>query len=398
LIAAVGAPAATLGIGYRQRRVAVATVLAQGRGDLIRHRYAEATAALRRGLAMIADLPGFDRQRRELAENLDLATRAGRIAEFHELAETIRFRYGLSPPPAEEAPTLIRLGRKAWEARDSLLRGLDGPSGPELGERVRTDLRDLVLLWADLRVRYASANEADRMKRDAVGLLTEAASLLGTSPSLERDRRAYLHASGPDEQSDLFGREPGSAWDHYDLGRSYLRSGEPDLAAEQFRRGLKLRPQDFWLNFYDGLCDFRLGRFEGAVNAFRVCIALSPETAECFYNRALAYQALGQLELALGDYDRALELSPRLTDARLNRAIIHFRQGHDETASADLEQALGTTASRSLLGLIHYNLALVRQARGEREVAIENAQAAMGFGNREARDLVRSLEGPSNSK
>jgi tetratricopeptide (TPR) repeat protein len=394
LIAAVVAPAATLGIAYRQRHDAVAAALARGRGGLRRHQYTEASAALRQGLAMIADLPGFDRQRRELAETLDLATRAGRIAELHELAESIRFRYGLSPPPAEEAPALIRLGRKTWEARDSLLRGLDGASAPEIGGRVRTDLRDLVLLWANLRVRYASANERDQASREAVDILTEAALLLGSNPSLERDRRAYSHTTGPDDGSDPFAREARSAWEHYDLGRSYLRSGKPDLAAEQFRLGLKLRPQDFWLNFYDGLCNFRLGRFDGAVNAFRVCIALSPEAAECYYNRALAYQALGQLELALGDYDRALELAPRLADARLNRGIIHFRQGHDETAIADLERASGTTSNQNLLGIIHYNLALVQQARGDREAAAQNARAAMGFGNPEARELVRRLERP----
>jgi tetratricopeptide (TPR) repeat protein len=82
------------------------------------------------------------------------------------------------------------------------------------------------------------------------------------------------------------------------------------LAAEQFRRGLRLRPQDFWLNFYQGLCDYRLGRFEGAVNAFRVCIALAPETAECYYNRALAYQAVDQLGPALEEH-RFLNRDPR---------------------------------------------------------------------------------------
>ena len=221
---------------------------------------------------------------------------------------------------------------------------------------------------------------------------------MGPSPSLERDRRAYSHATGLGRRDGpASGGSARSAWEHYDLGRSYLRSGEPDLAAEQFRRGLELRPQDFWLNFYEGLCDYRLGRFDGAVNAFRVCIALSPETAECYYNRALAYQALGRLDLALGDYDRALELAPRLTDARLNRGIIHLRQGHYEAAIADLERALGATASRGLLGLIHYNLALVRLARGEREAAAGHARAAMGLGNPEARDLAHRLEGASNA-
>jgi serine/threonine protein kinase/tetratricopeptide (TPR) repeat protein len=390
LIAAIGAPAATLGIAYRQRRDAVAAALGRGRGDLARHEYAEAAEALQQGLAMIADLPGFDRQRRELVEALDRATRAGRIDRLHQLAETLRFRYGLSPPPAEEAPALIGLGRKTWEARDSLLRGLDIAGDPESERRIRTDLRDLVLLWADLRVRYAPADDRGRASREAAGILTEAAAQLGPSPSLERDRRAYSRGTGPGEEPDRSDREPRSAWEHYDLGTSYLRSGRLDLAAEQFRRGLKLRPQDFWLNFYDGLCAYRLGRFDGAVGAFRACITLAPGTAECYYNRALAHQALGQLDAALDDYDRALELAPRLTDALLNRGIVRSRQGLHEAAIADLERALATSR-QSLLGLIRYNLALVHQARGDRSAAAENTRAAMGFGNPEARELGHRL-------
>jgi eukaryotic-like serine/threonine-protein kinase len=397
LIAAVGAPTATLGIAYRQRRDAVAAALDRGRGALERRQYAEASAALRQGLGLIDDLPGFDRQRGELAEVLDLATREGRVAELHELAETIRFRYGLAPPPVEEAPALLRLGRKTWEGRDLLLQSLDGLGAPEIEGQVRTDLRDLVLLWADLRVRCASANERDQASREAAEILTEAAALVGASPSLERDRRAYSRGNGPDDGLDRLDQEPRSAWEHYDLGRSYLRSGKLDLAAEQFRRSLKLRPQDFWPNFYDGLCAYRVGRFEGAVNAFRVCIALEPEAAECYYNRALAYQALGRLDLALDDYDQALSLAPRLTDALLNRGIIHFRQGHHEAAIAELQRALATTSSRRHLGLIHYNLALVHHARGNRTVAVENARAAAGFGNLEARELDRRLERPAVS-
>ena len=54
------------------------------------------------GLALIDHLPGFDRQKHDLADALDRASRAGQVAELHNLAEIIRFRYGLSPPPAEE--------------------------------------------------------------------------------------------------------------------------------------------------------------------------------------------------------------------------------------------------------------------------------------------------------
>jgi tetratricopeptide (TPR) repeat protein len=398
LLAAIGAPAATLGISYAQRRDAVADVLAIGRDRFEGRDYGAAATSFRQGLALIDRLPGFDRQRRELADGLDRATRAGRVAALHELAEAIRFRYGLSPPPAEEAPALIRLGRATWEARDSILRPVDGLPEPETGRRVRSDLRDLVVLWADLRVRYAPAGELVRAREEARRILGEAAAVLGMSPSLERDRSAYSGPRGLDDGPPGPVAESESAWEYYDLGRSYLRSGKPVLAAEQFRRGLELRPQDFWLNFYEGLCDYRLGQFEAAVSAFRACIALAPDSAECYYNRARAYQALDRLDLALADYDRALRISPRLTDAILNRGIIRFRQGRHDAAISDFERALKTTSNRGTLGIIHYNLAVVQQARGDRRAAAVGARAAIELGNPDARELLHRLDGPAAAK
>jgi serine/threonine protein kinase/Flp pilus assembly protein TadD len=395
LLAAIVAPATSLGIAYAHRRAAAMADRDDGDARFKAQEYTASAAAFRRGLALIDRLPGFDRQRRDLADGLDRATRASRVAALHELAETIRFRYGLSPPPADEAAALIRLGRETWEARATLLRPIDGLPEPETGRRVLGDLRDLVQLWADLRVRYAAADDRGRARQEAAGILGAAAGVLGPSPSLERDRDVHSGAGGLDAPSPGGAAAPRSAWDHYDLGRSYLRSGQPALAAEQFRRGLELRPQDFWLNFYEGLCDYRLGQFEAAVNAFRVCIALAPESAECCYNRARAYHALDRLDPALADYDRALNLNPRLTDAYLNRGTIRIRQGRHGAAIDDLERALKTTASRGVLGIIHYNLAVVHQARGDRRAAAASARAASELGNPEARELVRRLDRPS---
>jgi tetratricopeptide (TPR) repeat protein len=375
LMAAAGASAATLGIAYRQRLDAAAAALSAGRADIERHRYAEASDALRQGLALIAGLPGFDRQRRGLAEALDRASRARRYDELHGLAEAIRFRYGLAPPPPEDAPALIHLGRKTWEARGALLRGLEGLGEPETDRRVRADLRDLVVLWADLLVRYTSGDERDRATHEAIGILAEAAERLGPNPSLERERRAYAGEIGLTENPVRPSQESRTAWEHYDLGRCYLRSGDADLAAEEFRRGLKFSPQDFWLNFYDGLCAYRLAQFEGAVSAFRVCIALAPGTAECYHNRGLAHQALGDVGAAIDDYDRALELDPGLAEALVNRGILRSRRGDHEAAIADLRRAEGTTTSASLLRIIHDNLEAVRRARGDRAPAADDAPA-----------------------
>ena len=139
--------------------------------------------------------------------------------------------------------------------------------------------------------------------------------------------------------------EPRTAWEHCDLGRAYLRDGEHARAALQFQQAVDLRPQDFWPNFYQGLCAYKLGRFEDALNAFRVCISLADNPAECYFNRALAYEALGRTDEALRDYTRALQCDDRLTGAALNRGILHYAAGRYADAAADLGRALATASA-----------------------------------------------------
>jgi eukaryotic-like serine/threonine-protein kinase len=389
VLVSLGVATISLGLAYRQRVLGIEAALARGRRHLDHHRYAEATSAFQEGSELARHLPMVDRQRRALHGELDRAARWKQLSELHSLAEAIRFRYGLAPPPPDEARSLIRLGRAIWQRRDALLRQGAERSESEFDQRARTDLLDLVAVWADLRVRYAPAAESVEARTEAIRILTEAEGLLGSSPALDRDRRDHARALGLDDLSSHRVAKPRTAWEHYDLGRFYLRSGNLDPALEQFRRGLDIQPHSFWLNYYEGLCEYRLRRFESAVNAFRVCIALSPETAECYYNRALAYQASGRLDRALADYNRALKHDPNLTDAALNRGILHHRQGHNSDAIADLELALSTTSSPSALGVIHYNLALVHLARRNREAASANIQAAIRFGNHDAQNLSR---------
>jgi serine/threonine protein kinase/tetratricopeptide (TPR) repeat protein len=393
----LGGAAGALWLPYRQRRHDAEAALARGQEFLGRHQYAEAADAARRGLALLDHLPAVDRPRRALAAALDRAERGGKAAELHRLAEVIRFRYGPAPPPAEEAQALLRLGRRIWQGRDLLMRRIGGAPEADAEGTVRTDLLDLIIVWTDLRRRYVAAPEAREAAQEALHTLEEAEALLGPSPSLERERADCARVIGLDRPPPGPAARPQSAWGHYDLGRSYLRAGKLDLAAEEFRLGLDLRPQDFWLNFYQGLCDYRLGHFEGAVNAFRVCIALSPETAECYYNRGLAYQALGQLEGALSDYNRALALNRKLTDAALNRGIVHYRQGRYAEALADLERARAATSSRTALGVIHYNRALVHLARKDQRAAAASVRAAIGLGNTDAPELLRRLDRPPGS-
>ena len=71
---------------------------------------------------------------------------------------------------------------------------------------------------------------------------------------------------------------------------------------------------------------------------------------------------------------------PALTEAALNRGRLSYHEGRLDAAAADLRHALTTASSRGVLGIIHYNLALVDLARGDRPAALSNLKAASNFG------------------
>jgi Flp pilus assembly protein TadD len=187
---------------------------------------------------------------------------------------------------------------------------------------------------------------------------------------------------------------PRSAWEHDDLGRSLLRSGQVAAAEAEFRRALDLQPQDFWPNFYQGLCAYRLGRFEDALAAFRACVTLAPDSAECRVNRALAFEHLGRTDEAFRDDTRATELDPNLAEAFLNRGLLSYRAHRYPEAVADLRRALSCPTDRETEALLRYNLALAHLADGDRPSSDAEARRAVALGSPDARALLAPSRSP----
>src|SRR5262249_26230024 len=153
-----------------------------------------------------------------------------------------------------------------WEMRDRITQRAGCELDSDIEKQIQHDLLDLVILWADLHVRLAPTSRADEARQDALRLLGEAESLFGSSIVLARECQEYLEAlRRPDLAQAAACRvaelAPRTAWEHYSLGRFLLRSGKPAQAMVQFECALELRPQDFWPNFYQGACAYRLERY-----------------------------------------------------------------------------------------------------------------------------------------
>jgi eukaryotic-like serine/threonine-protein kinase len=376
--------------GYRHRVGESRAFLEEGRAHLRHGQYSAADTAFRHGMGLVANLPFVDSERRELQRGLDAATRRDKAAELHQLAEMIRIRFAVAPPAPEEARRLMDRVRVVWRAR-GLLRLQDrARSRPELDETIKSDMVEILSFWRDLRIRLATPSERDAARRESAQVLAEAEAEFGPLPSLSQISEANLQDDGQTEK--VPARTPSTASDYYELGRSLLKVGDYQRASQQFQRGLELLPQDFWLNFYEGLCAYRTGKFDAAVHAFHICIVLSPKTAECYYNRGLANQELGNLSKALRDYDQALKLNPKLVGAALNQGVVQYRQGHLKEATTSLEQALGTASDAPTRCEIHYTQALIELACGSRAKALDHLKTASDGGHVKARSLRQRLQ------
>ena len=123
-----------------------------------------------------------------LDEQLRLAKLGWLATDLHHFADLFRFTYGITPPAGEEARNLVGKVPAIWAKRNLLLKPEGIALDAELEQGIRTDLLELAIVWADLRVRLASQNAVNEALRDACLLLDQAKATCGSSPALNRER------------------------------------------------------------------------------------------------------------------------------------------------------------------------------------------------------------------
>jgi tetratricopeptide (TPR) repeat protein len=109
---------------------------------------------------------------------------------------------------------------------------------------------------------------------------------------------------------------PGTAWEHYAVGRCLLRRGDRAGAAAHLDQAVDLDKGGLWPNFYHGQCAYLDRRYEVAVRAFSVCVGAAPRQPAPYVNRGRAHAALGQKDAALADANQALTLDKDNAAAR----------------------------------------------------------------------------------
>ncbi len=376
---------------YRQWTREVEGIISESRRELRAHRYDEAEGVLRRGIALARLLPGDDWRKKELRRRLRRVFTERAAGELHSLVKLLRFQNGFPARDPAALHGLLQRAERIWGSRDLFNPHENEPPRPELQRQIRIDFLELAAVWAEVATHSGPGPDRKAGLREAVRILEEARTQFGNGPALTRDLEKYIRALAGTNRPPTAPPTPHSAWEHYDLGRSYLRSGNHRLAEDEFRRSVELEPGEFWPYFFWGVCAFHGGHFQDAVTALSASVALSPQP-ECYYNRAQAYQALGASDRAYSDYSRALEIMPNFANAALNRGILAYRNGRLADAKADIEHAREAVVDEPTLGLIEYNLALVHLSRGDFNAAKSCLHHAGSHGNLDAMLLMHRLQ------
>jgi eukaryotic-like serine/threonine-protein kinase len=311
VFAAAGALALGAASHFSQRLDSARAALHDAQSQLAQGQWAGAIRTLEAGLAAIRDVPGQRHLSADLNHLLQQAEqvradagRADAARALHQLADRARLLYGAEPCPPSWLRGVEASCHDFWDKRAPIVKHLRPNAEHSLELGARDDLLDLAILWADLQVRLTLPGEREAAQRRARVILAEAEALFG--PSLVLDEENKRH--GAPARSAAPPR-PGTAWEHYALGRALLCAGALGQAAAETAHAAHPEPPGLWPNFYQGQCAYRQGRFADAVTAYSVCIGAAPDAAGCFFNRALAYEALGRPEQARHDYDQAARLA-----------------------------------------------------------------------------------------
>ncbi len=358
-----------------QREEAVLGALREGQQLLRRGQYSDALATLRGGLDRARATLSNRQLEQELIRQVRLGEQAQAAQELHGLADQIRFLTGDEFLLPRQARALEGQCRALWERREQILERLSRDLDPAAREQIRADLLDLAILGADLRVRLAAPGDAASAHREARKVLAQAETLLGTSAVLRQEQQRHAAGLGlRDAGAGSPAPEPRTAWEHWALGRSLLRSDRLDDAASHLARAREMDPGGLWPNYYLGQCAYRQGHHQEALMAFSACVALVPGAARVYFNRALVLTALDCPEQARLDYDRALQRDARLAPAALNRGLLHYQAGRLTEAAADLHRALDLGYDADT---VHYNFALIYLARNDAAAARASLDRAL---------------------
>ncbi|MCI0745495.1 MAG: tetratricopeptide repeat protein [Verrucomicrobia subdivision 3 bacterium] len=177
-----------------------------------------------------------------------------------------------------------------------------------------------------------------------------------------------------DTYTQALATRPGDWLLHEKFAELLQNVGEPQQAAEQWRKVIDLMPH-YPAGYYslanalDGL-----GRSAEAIDYFAAALRAKPDSVEARNGLGLALAALGRRAEALDQYRNALEAKPDFAEARVNFAQLLAEQGDVAQARAQYELALRYNSNSAAA---HINLGKLLAQEKKTDEAIRHYREAL---------------------
>jgi len=258
---------------------------------------------------------------------------------------------------------------------------------PRLAEAMREDLGER-LADVDSSQRSEVTAEAARRLR-ALGYIGTAPTELGDGPLPDPKDKIDVYGLLVDADSlagegawadaeelllQIIARDPRVVDAHYELGTARLMQQDYGGAEAAFLEALALRP-DYEPALADlGVTHRRMGEIDKARADFTAVLDIDPRNTNALFN-------LGELDLEAGDpaaalrrFDRVIATYDDAAAPRFAAGAAAYELGQIDRADAELERVAAIAPE---FASVHYYRALVREARGDLDGAVEMYRRAI---------------------
>ncbi|HUI67044.1 MAG TPA: tetratricopeptide repeat protein [Nitrospirota bacterium] len=126
----------------------------------------------------------------------------------------------------------------------------------------------------------------------------------------------------------------------FNLAKGYEARGYLDLAAENYRAAIKLKPDDEMAHNNLGNAYLNQGRLGEAIEEFHTAAQLNPEAPLTHDNLGYVYFKQGRPDEAIKEYQTAIKLAPGVAEIHNNLGYVYFTQGRFDDAAGEYRTAL----------------------------------------------------------
>ena len=130
-------------------------------------------------------------------------------------------------------------------------------------------------------------------------------------------------------------------------GGAELEAGHWQAAADQFRRGLELAPNEPSLRHRFGTALYQMGDKQGAAQQFEQVLRTTPDYARAHFSLGVLLNEAGQYADASDHFRAALKSDPKYVEARVQLAGTLARTGHPGEAVVQYTEALDASPTNS---------------------------------------------------